>query len=426
MKQQDRSLSPTKLAPSTSSPLVIRKSLLQALDEKIIPLASAGCGPRFIWGEPPLQVPEGVTVKALDVAPLEEHGDESPRREQSWPALHVHTSQFPYIAYVFEGEADLRVGTTQTMARSLEKRNPSVTKVMGCHMLELPSPAVVLFPPGVAYSDGSRPHWNRAYEPAIPARIFWIRLLPSGVLCHLSTHRGKKLLSEHSLVVQDQRLPVMAEILSEELRERPPAYQQVAQTQFLGLLLRLRRRLALDTPVVANTAAFSTNRLLQLPVGDHDNSLPHERSARAHSVFSAVDAYIRIHLSEPLTLRFLAEQVKVSPAYLNRLFKAAGVTSVMQHVIACRMDAARRLLQVNPELSVTEVAQLCGYANRGNFWRVFMHTYKTTPRAYRSHYEATRRDSINIATTATPTTTSELSTTGSKATSKASRVSRKR
>ena len=68
----------------------------------------------------------------------------------------------------------------------------------------------------------------------------------------------------------------------------------------------------------------------------------------ASNPVSAVLDYVRAHLSEPLTVADLAEQVSLSPSAFAHLFREITGRSPYQFVKEMRLDRARELLDRRP------------------------------------------------------------------------------
>jgi transcriptional regulator GlxA family with amidase domain len=93
--------------------------------------------------------------------------------------------------------------------------------------------------------------------------------------------------------------------------------------------------------------------------------------------------YIQIHLREPISLTQLASEADVSPAHLNRLFHAHFGTTAMRYVTRMRMESAREIIRLSPELPIKEVMLLTGYHQLPHFSRAFSQTYGLSPREFR-------------------------------------------
>jgi AraC-like DNA-binding protein len=77
----------------------------------------------------------------------------------------------------------------------------------------------------------------------------------------------------------------------------------------------------------------------------------------------------------------IAAEMKISSAYLSRLFKTDGL-SVMRYVLSLRLEHAARLLQTSARnrLQVQEVAFQCGFVSAAHFSRAFRQRFGAAPR----------------------------------------------
>lgn len=91
--------------------------------------------------------------------------------------------------------------------------------------------------------------------------------------------------------------------------------------------------------------------------------------------------FIHFHYSEPLTLDRLADHVHLHPNYLCKLFKGYTGSTVMEHLVRTRVDAAKFLLR-RDALSMARVADLTGFSSERSFYRQFRRLTGMTPKAY--------------------------------------------
>ena len=96
---------------------------------------------------------------------------------------------------------------------------------------------------------------------------------------------------------------------------------------------------------------------------------------------SAVLDYVRAHLSEPLTVADMAEQVSLSPSAFAHLFRDVTGRSPYQFLKEMRLDQARELL-VDGNLAVARISKEVGYASVSHFISEFRGRFGVTPRAY--------------------------------------------
>jgi AraC-like DNA-binding protein len=102
---------------------------------------------------------------------------------------------------------------------------------------------------------------------------------------------------------------------------------------------------------------------------------------RTRSVGRAL-AFVKDHLTEPLTLASVAKVAGYAPTYFSKIWKNEQGTTFERSVLELRLERAKRALALT-ELSVGRVAQLTGFRSRTHFQQVFKRVVKTTPIAHR-------------------------------------------
>lgn len=88
---------------------------------------------------------------------------------------------------------------------------------------------------------------------------------------------------------------------------------------------------------------------------------------------AAAEAYVDLHLTDPaLSASRVAAAVGLSTRHLSRVFAEAG-TTVPKHVLARRLDAARRMLEerTTAATTVAEIAHRCGFTSAAHFSHAF-------------------------------------------------------
>jgi AraC-like DNA-binding protein len=113
----------------------------------------------------------------------------------------------------------------------------------------------------------------------------------------------------------------------------------------------------------------------------------------ASNPVSAVLEYVRAHLSDPLTVADLAEQVSLSPSAFAHLFREVTGRSPYQFVKEIRLDKARELL-IDGQLTVVRVAQEVGYGSVSHFISEFRGRFGVTPRTYSDAHALHRELSV--------------------------------
>jgi len=244
----------------------------------------------------------------------------------------------------------------------------------------VPAPALLLFPPGVPYSDGTRSHWERDEPGPERIKIFWIHVWPTSVLCHLSMTEGVRHQVEHPLHIEDERLSTIISLLQKELEERALDYGTVAQSHLFSLLLCLRRHLLHSKPIIGNTV------WLPDPEGVAGEA-SRGRSSNMRQISERADEFIQLHLTETLTLGQIAAHCGVSPTHLNRVFSATMGVSAKRYVQLQRMRAACYLLEAT-DLSIKEISRMVGFHQASYFCQVFTQTQRLPPSQYRERTKA--------------------------------------
>jgi LacI family transcriptional regulator len=92
--------------------------------------------------------------------------------------------------------------------------------------------------------------------------------------------------------------------------------------------------------------------------------------------------FIREHACDPCSVADLLRAVPVSRRWLERQFTAQLGRTPHDEIARVRIDTARRLLR-QPELTIPDIAERCGFSAFQSFHRFFQQHTKTTPAAYR-------------------------------------------
>lgn len=94
--------------------------------------------------------------------------------------------------------------------------------------------------------------------------------------------------------------------------------------------------------------------------------------------------YIMENYSQPMTLETIAGAVHLSPVHFHNLFKTATGKTLREYVEDVRLQQATNLM-LSTNLTLTEIALLCGFASQSYFSFVFKRKLHMTPRAYVQH-----------------------------------------
>lgn len=317
----------------------------------------------------PLHAPAGINAIPHPGAPLAEPGENGGGYPAlyAWPKSGVNSSRYPLLACVMEGEADVRFGVTKSMA----KAGGNNQRKLSCYTLQMPRNSLLLLPAGVPYSDGVLPHWEREGIERAHSVILWIHFVAQGALLHSCSTRN----AEHTLsfgqFVMDPRLTFLVEMLVDEMKQAGGQLGELGHSFLLSILLCLMRGCdPQSSSKKTQTTVQAEGALVETPANLHARVV--ERAAQ----------YIDMHLREPLTVDQIASHSYVSKPQLNRLFRTAFNSSVMDYVTDRRIAQAKNLLH-QTELSVTMISWHVGYVRPSYFSRVFTAKTGLSPSQYR-------------------------------------------
>lgn len=114
-----------------------------------------------------------------------------------------------------------------------------------------------------------------------------------------------------------------------------------------------------------------------LYIGSHKYVNP-----ESDEIFAKIRLYINAHITETLSTALLCEKLLLPRNALFRIMKSETGLTPGQYIQAKRIELAQSLLQ-NRELSIAEVAGLCGITDYNYFSRIFKKQLGLSPREYR-------------------------------------------
>ncbi|MCR4646065.1 MAG: AraC family transcriptional regulator [Oscillospiraceae bacterium] len=150
------------------------------------------------------------------------------------------------------------------------------------------------------------------------------------------------------------RIEAMITSLHDEYHGHTPGWQTMVRAEFLRLAVALSR-------------LYDTSRI--------------GRNAGIVKLAPAL-ACIEANFREDLTVAELAAMSHYSERQFLRLFREATGCLPLQYITRLRLQAACTLLK-NSDMTVTEIALHCGYADSSYFSRLFQREYGISPRNYR-------------------------------------------
>jgi len=101
-----------------------------------------------------------------------------------------------------------------------------------------------------------------------------------------------------------------------------------------------------------------------------------------HAELNRMITYIEEHFAEDLTLKRMAEFVRMDASYVSDLFKKKTGTTLTHFIQNRRVQAAKMLLS-ETEKKVSEIGRLVGFENDNYFNKIFKRWCGVTPTEYR-------------------------------------------
>ncbi|MDF2922415.1 MAG: hypothetical protein K0R57_1329 [Paenibacillaceae bacterium] len=83
-----------------------------------------------------------------------------------------------------------------------------------------------------------------------------------------------------------------------------------------------------------------------------------------------------------LSLQSIAATLKMTPAYVGRIFKQLEFVSVGEYINEVRLNRAKEFLETK-NLSIKEIMELAGFLNESTFFKLFKKKFGVTPKEYR-------------------------------------------
>lgn len=152
--------------------------------------------------------------------------------------------------------------------------------------------------------------------------------------------------------------------------------------QATALLDNMNKNLHSENPKSLDTLGQLYQFLALIETHYTTQNVSSEMIAAQNWAFAQAQNYMRLHLSEELDLKLLADTACLSPAHFSRVFKKSTGLSPIAYLTKLRLDRAAKLLTSTAK-PITEIGQDCGFQDPAYFARVFKKTYHESPRKYR-------------------------------------------
>jgi AraC-like DNA-binding protein len=119
---------------------------------------------------------------------------------------------------------------------------------------------------------------------------------------------------------------------------------------------------------------------LFIELASQSNALK-QNSSRNKYIKSAL-AFIEQSYDQEISVKAIAEEVHISSAHLQRIFKEAEGKSLIDHITSLRIEKAKLLLNIS-SIPIVDIAINVGFNNRQHFSYVFHKKVGCSPAVYR-------------------------------------------
>ncbi len=119
----------------------------------------------------------------------------------------------------------------------------------------------------------------------------------------------------------------------------------------------------------------------------------HNKQILSKPIVLCID-YIYSHIHYRITIKELAEYLKISESYLSRLFLKEMGLPVSQYILDLKIEKAKNLLQYS-EYNIVDIANYLSFSSQSHFIQVFQKKTGLTPHKYRTQNFRSNWDSIS-------------------------------
>ena len=120
---------------------------------------------------------------------------------------------------------------------------------------------------------------------------------------------------------------------------------------------------------------------------DHLDTAPERMPVFERREAQQILAYLNEHYAEPVTLEQVSAHIHMNEAKCCKLFKSAYGRSIFTYLTDYRLEKSILLLS-DPSLSVTRIAELCGFNSTSYFIKRFREKVGVSPLQYRNRAAA--------------------------------------
>lgn len=110
----------------------------------------------------------------------------------------------------------------------------------------------------------------------------------------------------------------------------------------------------------------------------------HKNNAMSKPITECID-YIYANINQRITIDTLAENTRLSPSYLSRLFKKDMGVSISDYIREKKIEKAQHLLRFS-DIDYIDISNYLAFSSQSHFIQVFSNYTGMTPKQYREIY----------------------------------------
>lgn len=130
-------------------------------------------------------------------------------------------------------------------------------------------------------------------------------------------------------------------------------------------------------PILSHTATLITHELIRT-ITEHQPSIYHHSS---NLMINEIVKFINIEFGSEITLETLSQRANLSKNHFSKCFNDEMSITPMEYLRSIRLKNAKKMLRSN-ELSITQIAQLCGFNSSSYFTKSFREVFGETPKVF--------------------------------------------
>jgi AraC-like DNA-binding protein len=283
-----------------------------------------------------------------------------------WPEDGLETKRSPVMVCVIDGQADFAVG--QEVLRCKEA-------------------TFILCPPGVPHSSGLRSHLEQEQREHGSADLLWFILWGRDInvgICHSRGERHYNDAPGEDCVIVSDYAAQLFNMMFVEATSQTVGHEKVCASLLLAFLHILRRKIEEGQFFCCGSSQPDFGHLSHLSLlnGTARQSLQWNPVEQAKE-------FIRLHLSESLTLEKVARAIYMSRTQFAKRFHDETGQTFLSYVTACRLEKGKKLLR-DTEWPIARISAVIGLSTSS--FRILLHKDTgASPSEYREMSRAMRQ-----------------------------------